>query len=364
MQSWFSTLQAETSTASSIGLSMSLGILASGWTVPFPSFCAHPWEMTGWVSFTSLTVATSTLDWIFGWIYYNLWWNLPFFLADWCGRASCVCHTEEISLLLSQTSSSWAHGENLGIRATPLLRQKLPSLSSAAPRSPHAPVTCWDLRSPPPCSQTSWDHPALQKWSEIPTNQPPPFHQWPGNLLHLPTPGTPCPLRKTLPVDVTTSCWFKQLLTEKFISNSAAGRWRAGTKKPCRLGAPLQFAVPHPTWGSLAVDPLRETPVFVTSTIWGHCRPRSPFPSLFSRLSKVINAWVWSLALASSLCNSAWHLELTFPQSIAWPLFNILTLYPKIPYLFAIVSLPPWQYLQFLLIQVHLGRQNYIPKAN
>lgn len=79
--------------------------------------------------------------------------------------------------------------------------------------------------------------------------------------------------------------------------------------------------------------------------------------------TELINVSVWSLALPSSLCNPAWHLELTFPQSIAWPLFNFLTLYPKMPYLLAIVSLPPWQYLQFLLVQVNLGRHNYIPKV-
>ena len=149
MQSWFPALQVETSTTSSIRLSVLLGILDSGWSMPFPSFRERPWGRTGWVSFTSLTVAISTLDWISGCIYYNLWWKNSFFLADWCGRASSACHTE-IFLLPSQTSSSLAQGENLWVRAIPLLHQNLPRLSSAAPRSPHAPVTCWDLHSPQP----------------------------------------------------------------------------------------------------------------------------------------------------------------------------------------------------------------------
>lgn len=212
MQSCFSTLQAETSTTLSIALSMLLDILATGWTVPFPSLCAHPWEMAGWVSFTSLTVATSTLDWISGWMYHSLWWNLHFFLADWCGRASCVCHTEEIFFLLSQTSSSLAHGENLWIGATPLLHQKLPRLSSVAPRSTHAPVTRWDLHSPPPSSQASWGCLILPR-NELRSHQltKPPFQQQCGNLLHLPTPRSPCSFQRTLPIDVTTSCCFKLL---------------------------------------------------------------------------------------------------------------------------------------------------------
>lgn len=43
--------------------------------------------------------------------------------------------------------------------------------------------------------------------------------------------------------------------------------------------------------------------------------------------------------------------------------FTLLTLYLKMPYLLAIVSLPPWHYLQFLLVQVRLGRQNSTPKV-
>lgn len=120
-------------------------------------------------SFLRIFVPTSTLDWISGWIYYNLWWNLPLFSAwlMWQGQL-CLPHIRNFPYAVpdQQQTSTWRkYGDWSHSSATPKTPQP-------PPWSPHAPVTRWDLHGPPPCSQARWDGHTLS--TEIPPTNPNP----------------------------------------------------------------------------------------------------------------------------------------------------------------------------------------------
>lgn len=110
----------------------------------------------------------------------DLWVNIlqplmkssPFFcLTDVAGPAVFATHCKFSFCCLSQQQTStwrkygnWSHSS-----ATP----KTSQTHTPPPWPPHAPLTCWDLHGPPPCSQARWDRHTLSTHHLIKSLLPP-----------------------------------------------------------------------------------------------------------------------------------------------------------------------------------------------